>query len=62
MNIADFCFCTVLQLMPEYGSDIHFVCLEAQALATKQFTFKVFFITHLGHRHCLVTIAFILDI
>jgi len=49
MNIADFCFCTVLQLMREYGSDIHLVRLEAHAMAKKQFTFKVFFITHLGH-------------
>jgi len=62
MNIADFCFCAVLQLMREYGSDIHFVCLEAQALANKQSTFKVFFNTHLGHRLRLAIIAFIQDI
>jgi len=62
MNTADFCFWIVLQLVREYGSDIHIVCLEAQALAKKQFTFKVFFITQLGRRHCLATITFILDI
>jgi len=28
--------------MHEYGGDIHFVCLEDQALAKKQFSFKVF--------------------
>ena len=63
MNIVDFYFCAVLQLlqMREYGRDIHFVCLEAQALAKKQFSFKVFFITQLGHRHCLAAIAFILN-
>jgi len=48
--------------MREYGGDIHFVCLEAQALAKMQFGFEVFFITQLGHRHCLATITFILDI
>jgi len=29
--------------MPEYGGDVHFVCLEARALAKKQFSFKDFF-------------------
>jgi len=62
MNIVDFCFCTVLQKMREYGGDIHIVCPEAQALTKKQFSFKVFFVTQLGHRHCLARTAFILDI
>jgi len=48
--------------MREYGGDIHFVCLDAQALAKKQFSFNVYFITQLGHTHCLATKAFILDI
>jgi len=48
--------------MREYGGDVHFVCREARALAKKQFSFKDFFITQLGHRNCLATIAFILDI
>jgi len=26
--------------MREYGGDIHFVCLEAQALAKKRFSFN----------------------
>jgi len=30
--------------MREYGGDIHFICLEAQTLAKKRFSFKVFFI------------------
>ena len=47
--------------MREYNSDIRFICHEAQALAKKQSSFKVFF-TQLGHRHCLATIAFVLDI
>jgi len=47
--------------MREYGGDIQFVCFEAHALAKKQFSFKVFFITDPGHKHCLATIAFILD-
>jgi len=38
------------------------VCLEAQALAKKQFSFKVFFTAQLGHGHCLATIAIILNI
>jgi len=48
--------------MREYGGDVHFVCLEARALAKKHFRFKVFFITQLGHRRFLATIAFILNI
>jgi len=47
--------------MHEYNSDIRFICREAQALAKKQSSFKVCF-TQLGHRHCLATVAFILDI
>jgi len=31
--------------MRKYGGDIHFVCLETQALAKKQFSLKAFFIT-----------------
>jgi len=47
----------------EYGGDTRFVCFEAQALAKKRSSFKAFFITQLGQRHCLPTIAFmILDI
>jgi len=34
--------------MPEYGGDLHFVCLEARALAKKQFSFKILFITQLS--------------
>jgi len=30
--------------MREYGGDIHFICLEAENLAKKRFSFKVFFI------------------
>jgi len=30
--------------MREYGGDIHFICLEAQTLAEKRFSFKVFLI------------------
>jgi len=45
--------------MREYGDEINFKCLEAQTLAKKRFSFKVFFI---AHSHCLATIAFILDI
>jgi len=54
-----YCFATKMR---EYGGDIHFVCLEGGTLAKKQFSFKVFFITQLGHRHCLAIIASILDI
>ena len=48
--------------MHEYWGDIHFICLEAQTLAMKQSSSKVFFITQLGHRHFLATITLILDI
>jgi len=49
--------------MREHGGGIRFLCLEAQILAQKQYSFKSFFIAHLGHsRRCLATIAFILDI
>jgi len=47
--------------MREYGGDIHFVCLETEALAKKQFSLKVFFVTQLGNRHCLTIIKFVLD-
>jgi len=30
--------------MREYGGDMHFICLEAENLVKKQFSFKVFFI------------------
>jgi len=30
--------------MRESGGDINFICLEAQTLAEKRFSFKVFFI------------------
>jgi len=29
--------------MREYGVEINFICLEAQTLAKKRFSFKVFF-------------------
>ena len=29
--------------MGEYGGDVHFVCLEARALAKKQFSFSLFY-------------------
>jgi len=45
--------------MREYGGDIHYTCLEAEALAKKLHRFKVFF-TAL-YSHCLATLAFILD-
>jgi len=44
-----------------YGGDIHFACIEVQALAKNQFSFNVF-IMQLGDRQDLATIAFILDI
>jgi len=47
--------------MREYSSDVHFVCVEVQALAKKQFSFNVF-TTQIGHRQGLATIAFILGI
>jgi len=31
--------------MRECGGDIHLVCLEAQVLAKKHFSFTVFFVT-----------------
>jgi len=48
--------------MRVYNGDIGFICPEAQVLAKKQSSFKVIFIMHLGHRHRLATIAFILVI
>jgi len=43
----------------EYGGDIHFICLEAENLATKRFSFKVFFIAPWS---LFSNKAFILDI
>jgi len=40
--------------MREYDSDIDFICLEAETLAKKRFSLKVFLI---AHSHCLATIA-----
>jgi len=40
----------------------HWKDFEAQALAKKQFSFQVFFLMQLSHRHYLATLAFILDI
>jgi len=52
MGIRDFCFraakCVIMPVI--YAS-----CLEAQTL-------KKSFFMQLGHRHCLATAAFILDI
>jgi len=48
--------------MREYNGDIRCTFLEAQALAKQQSSFKGFFIMRLGHRHCLATVAHILDI
>jgi len=36
--------------MREYCGYIHFVCFEAHALAKKQFSFKLVFITQLNYR------------
>ena len=58
-----FFFCTVLKLNAWIWRWYTFcICLEAQHLANQQFSFQVFFITHLDHRGCLATIAFSLDI
>jgi len=43
------------------GGDVRFIYLEAQTLDKKQSSFSLF-VTQWGHRHCLATIAFILDI
>jgi len=48
--------------MLENGGDLRFVYIEAQTLTKKRSHFNVIFITQLSHRHCLATIAFILDI
>jgi len=48
--------------MRENGGDIRFACLEVETLAKRQSSFTFFFITQLGHRHCLQTILFILYI
>jgi len=47
MNIIDLSFCAVLKLN---SGDLRFICLEAQTVTEKQFSFKVFFITETGHR------------
>jgi len=47
--------------MREHSGDIHFVCVEVQALAKKHFNFNVV-TTQIGHRQGLATIAFILGI
>jgi len=44
--------------MRAHGVEINFICLEAQTLAKKRFSFNVFFI---AHSHCLATIAIILE-
>jgi len=44
--------------MREYGGDIRFICLEAEALAKKLVSKS----SSLRHSHCLATISFILDI
>jgi len=48
--------------MREYNGDIRFICLEVEALAKKQSSFKILFIAQLGHTHCSATIECILDI
>jgi len=47
MNIIDLSFCAVLKVN---SGDLRFICLEAQTLTEKQSSFKVFFITEMGHR------------
>jgi len=47
MNITDLSFCAVLKLN---SGDLRFICLEAQTVTEKQSSFKVFFITEVGHR------------
>jgi len=39
--------CAVLKLN---GGDLRFTCLEAQTVTEKQSSFKVYFITEIGHR------------
>jgi len=46
--------------MREYGVVVCFVCIEDQTLAKKRPSFKIFFVSQLGHS--LSTIVFILDI
>jgi len=51
--MGDFCFCAAKCVnMPV----IYVSCLEAQTLKVKTFFMQ------LDHRHCLATLAFILDI
>jgi len=47
--------------MREYSGDIHFACVEVQALAKMQFSLNVFTL-QIGHRQGLATISFILGI
>jgi len=47
MNIIDLSSCAVLKLN---RGDLRFICLEAQTVTKKQSSFKVFFITEIGHR------------
>jgi len=47
MNIVDFCFCAVFK--PNIG-ELRFISLEAQTVTEKQSSFKVIFITQIGHR------------
>jgi len=47
--------------MREYSGDTRFIRLESQTFAEKQSSFKVFYVMQIGHRHCLATIAFFLD-
>jgi len=47
MNIIDLSFCAVLKLN---SGDLRFICFEAQIVTEKQSSFKVFFITEIGHR------------
>jgi len=55
MNIIYFSFCTILKL---HISDLRFICLEAKTVTEKQSSFKVFFITQIGHRSgCQAQIA-----
>jgi len=38
--------------MREYGGDTHFACLEAQALAKKQYIFNVFLLRDQAKKSC----------
>ena len=47
MNSIDLSSCAVLNLN---SGDVPFICLEAQTVTEKESSFKVFFITEIGHR------------